>query len=97
MVLRYQIICSYGNLLQLYLLIDFYISNNFSLTAKINIYSSKTLRILQTNIKKGLEVEMLPFTNINNDNGIVGFTTEDVFQEYLNSLSDDEKLKKYIV
>ena len=77
--------------MQIYLLIDFYISNDFSLIAKKKIYSSTALRILQTNIKKGLEVEMLPFTNINNDNGIVGFTTEDVFQEYLDSLSDEEK------
>ena len=81
-----------NNLLELFLLINFYITNDFSLIAKINIYSAKTLRFLQTNLKKGLEVEMLPFTNTNNNNGIVGFRTEDIFQNYLDSLSDDEKL-----
>ena len=78
--------------MELFLLINFYITNDFSLIAKINIYSAKTLRFLQTNLKKGLEVEMLPFTNTNNNNGIVGFRTEDIFQNYLDSLSDDEKL-----
>ena len=81
-----------NNLLQIYLLINFYITNDFSLVAKINIYSSKALRFLQTNLKKGLEVEMLPFTNINNNNGIVGFRTEDIFQQYLDFLYDDEIL-----
>ena len=38
---------------------------------------------------------MLPFTNTNNNNGIVGFRTEDIFQNYLDSLSDDEKLNNF--
>ena len=77
----------------LYLLIDSYVSKDFTLKIKINIYNQKSSRNLQQEEKKEMEINISPFnlTNSNSFGGLYTFVPDGTFKEYL--LSEGEKTK----
>ena len=79
--------------LYLYLLIDSYVSKDFTLKIKINIYIQKSSRNLQQEEKKEMEINISPFnlTNSNSFGGLYTFVPDGTFKEYL--LSEGEKTK----
>ena len=81
------------NQLYLYLLIDSYIPKDFSLKIKINIYIQKSLRNLQLEEKKEMEINISPlnYTDSNSFGGLYTFSPNQSFKEYLKS--EGEKLR----
>ena len=79
--------------LYLYLLIDSYIPEDFSLIIKINIYIQKSLRNLQQEEKKEMElkISLLNCTDSNSFGGLYTFVPEGTFKEYL--ISEGEKAR----
>ena len=81
------------NQLYLYLLIDSYIPKDFSLKIKINIYIQKSLRNLQLEEKKEMEINISPlnYTDSNSFGGLYTFSPNQSFKEYL--ISEGEKAR----
>ena len=80
--------------LYLYLLIDSYVSNTFSLKIKINIYTRKSLRNLQE-IKKEMEINITPLNNISSNTfgGLYTFVPDQTFKEYLTSEGENARIE----
>ena len=79
--------------LYLYILIDSYIPKDFSLKLKINIYTQKSLRNLQQEEKKEMEIDISPlnYTDSNSFGGLYTFSPSQSFKEYL--ISEGEKIR----
>ena len=79
--------------LYLYILIDSCVQNDFSLTIKINKFIQKSLRNLQQETKKEMEINISPlnYTKSNSYGGLYTFTPENSFKEYL--ISEGEKIR----
>ena len=79
--------------LYLYILIDSCVQNDFSLTIKINKYIQKSLRNLQQETKKEMEINISPlnYTKSNSYGGLYKFIPENSFKE--NLISEGEKAR----
>jgi len=80
--------------LYLYLLLDSYTPNYFSLTIKINIFIPKSLRNLQEESKKEMEIDISPlnYTKSNSYGGLYVFTPDNSFKSNLISEGEETRI-----
>ena len=80
------------NQLNLYVLMDSYVSNGFSLKTKIKLYT-RQLRNLQE-IQRDMEINVSPstYTNSNSYGKLYTFVSDQAFKEYLASAGDNARI-----
>ena len=78
--------------LYLYVLLDSYVSNSYSLKIKIIVYNIRSLRNLQAQREMEINISPLNNTNSNGYGGLYTFVSDQSFKEYLESQGENTRI-----